>query len=276
MIIFNKNIKPPESYLLIVLKTIKNIKPIFALLAIWFIFPFSVFANNNAAIFNIANEFYKKEKYDTAIILYDSILKSGYEAAEVYFNLGNAYFKKKSIAEAILNYERAHKLAPNDDNINFNLQLSQTMIVDKINVLPEFFLKHWWKSFSELYSSNTWAKLSIVFFIFALLLATVYLFTIRLWLKKLSFWLVLTFILFSALGFYNSYQHKNMSEAHSTAIVMTPSVTIKSSPDENGTDLFVIHEGLKVWIVDSVDNWLKITIADGNSGWLKNSDVEPI
>jgi SH3-like domain-containing protein len=80
----------------------------------------------------------------------------------------------------------------------------------------------------------------------------------------------------SLISFINSYQLKRKSIAQTTAIVMTPSVTIKSSPDENGTDLFVIHEGLKVWVLDKVDNWSKITIADGNSGWLKNSDIEPI
>ena len=252
------------------------IKALLSFMGIWLLFGNLLFANNYATVFIQANEFYKKEQYDTSVILYESILKSGLEAPEVYFNLGNAYYKKKNIAKAILNFERAHKLEPNNDNINFNLQLSQTMIVDKINSLPEFFLKHWWRSFSALFSSDSWGTISIVLFIIALIIATVYLFTVRLWLKKLSFWLVMALISISLISFINSYQLKRKSIAQTTAIVMTPSVTIKSSPDENGTDLFVIHEGLKVWVLDKVDNWSKITIADGNSGWLKNSDIEPI
>jgi tetratricopeptide (TPR) repeat protein len=122
-------------------------KVILSLIGMWFFLGNMLFANNEVTVFNQANEFYKKEQYDTSIILYESILKSGMEAPELYFNLGNSYYKKKNIARAILNFERAHKLEPNNDNINFNLQLSQTMIVDKINSLPEFFLKHWWRSF---------------------------------------------------------------------------------------------------------------------------------
>lgn len=245
-------------------------------IGIWFITVNLVFGNNNINVFNRANEFYKKEQYDTSIILYESILKSGLEAPEVYYNLGNAYYKNKNIAEAILNYERAHTLAPNDDNINFNLQLAQTMIVDKINTLPEFFLKHWWRIFSEFLSSDIWGIISITLFIVALIFAALYLFTLRLWLKKFSFWLVLILIALSFVCFINSYQLKSDSLSQTQAIVMTPSVTIKSSPDENGKDLFVIHEGLKVWIIDKVDNWSKIKIADGNSGWLKNTDIEAI
>jgi hypothetical protein len=131
-------------------------------------------------------------------------------------------------------------------------------------------------SFSEIFSSDDWGSVSIVLFITALIVAALYLFTVRLWLKKLSFWLVIALISISIISFVNSYHIKRNSRAQTTAIVMTPSVTIKSSPDENGTDLFVIHEGLKVWVLDKVDNWSKITIADGNSGWLKNSDIEPI
>jgi tetratricopeptide (TPR) repeat protein len=253
-----------------------SLKALFSIIGMWFFFANMAFGNNYINIFDRANDFYKKEQYDTSIILYESILKSGVESSEVYYNLGNAYYKKKNIARAILNFERAHKLAPGDDNISFNLQLAQTMIVDKINTLPEFFLKHWWRYFSELFSSNGWGILSIIFFIVALILAIIYLFTVKLWLKKLSFWLVLILIAISIVSFFNSYQLKSRSLAKTSAIVMTPSITIKSSPDENGTDLFVIHEGLKVWVIDKVDNWSKIIIADGNSGWLKNSDIEPI
>jgi tetratricopeptide (TPR) repeat protein len=263
-------------FLKILVRNKSSWKALFSITGMWLLFANLAFGNNYINIFNRANEFYKKEQYDTSIILYESILKSGIESTEVYYNLGNAYYKKKNIAEAILNFERAHKLSPGDDNINFNLQLAQTMIVDKINTLPEFFLKHWWRYFSDFFSSDDWGILSILFFILALILAAVYLFTIRIWLKKLSFWLVLILIIISMVSFVNSYQLKSKSLAKKSAIVMTPSITIKSSPDENGTDLFVIHEGLKVWVIDKVDNWSKITIADGNSGWLKNSDIEPI
>lgn len=246
------------------------------IIIILFLFANKLYAVDNSSLFIKANDLYKNGRYDTAIILYNDILKSGVESSELYFNIGNAYFKKKDISNAILNYERAHKLAPGDDDINFNLQLAQTMIVDKINILPEFFLLSWLRNFRELFSTDAWAKISITLFIFVLIITGIYLYTNRLWLKKISFWLGIVFIVFSIMALYNSYSTKKAIESQSWAIVMTPSVTIKSSPDEDGTDLFVIHEGTKVWINDKVENWLKIRIADGNNGWIKKTDIEAI
>jgi tetratricopeptide (TPR) repeat protein len=232
--------------------------------------------NNNTALFNQANDAFKKGQYDSSIAIYEKILKSGIESPELYFNLGNSFFKKKDIASAILNYERAHRLAPEDDDIAFNLQLAQTLVVDKINVLPEFFLKRWFRSFSELYSSNTWAWVSVILFIAFLISLTAYLFANRLWFKKTSFGIAMVFLIFSIVSFITSYSIKYDNLNRSGSIVMTPSVTIKSSPDEAGTDLFVIHEGTKVWVIDSVGEWKKIRIADGNNGWLRKADIEGI
>lgn len=249
---------------------------IFSILFVTFFFSAIAFADNNTSIFKQANDAFKKGQYDSAIVLYDILLKSGIESPELYFNLGNSFYKKKDIASAILNYERAHRLSPEDDDITFNLQLAQTSVVDKINVLPEFFLKRWFRSFSELYSSNTWAWTSIVFFIAFLISIAAYLFANRLWFKKTTFGLAIILLLFSIISFITSYSIKYNNLSHSGSIVVTPSVTIKSSPDEGGTDLFVIHEGTKVWVIDSVGEWKKIKIADGNNGWLKKADIEDI
>jgi tetratricopeptide (TPR) repeat protein len=240
------------------------------------IISISLYASNNYQIFNEANEAYKKSQYDTAIVLYHSILKTGNISAEVYFNLGNAYYKKKDIANAILNFERAHKISPSDDEINFNLQLAQTMVVDKINSLPEFILFKWWRVFTETMSSDSWAKTSILFFISTLISIMVYLFARLRWLKVGSFWFAAVFMLFSLTAIICSYQVKSNNENHSGSIVMSASVTLKSSPVDNGTDIFVLHEGAKVMIIDQVGEWIKIKIADGNNGWLKNSDIEKI
>lgn len=236
----------------------------------------TVFADSNPTLYDQANQAYKKGQYDTSITLYTNVLKAGVESPEIYFNLGNAYYKKKDIANAILFYERAHKLAPADDDINFNLQLAQTLVVDKINILPEFFLKKWLRNFSEVLSSNNWAVMSIVSFIVFLIFVLVYLFSNLMWLKKLGFWLGVIAILVSGTSFITSYNIKQSEEQHASAIVMAASVTLKSSPDEDGTDLFVLHEGSKIWIIDHVGEWDKVKIADGNSGWIKKSEIEQI
>ncbi len=223
-----------------------------------------------------ANQYYTKAQYDSAIAVYEFILNQGYESAQLYYNLGNAYFKMKNIPKAILNYERARLLSPQDDEINFNLQLAQNLVVDKITPLPELFLKKWWKNLKHFFSSNTWAIISLVSFGCMLIFFTLYLFTIPGIIKKISFILIILMFLISIVAFSSAHSIKSERTTHNTAIVMSSTVTVKSSPDENGTDLFVIHEGTKVWVLDQLGDWLRIKIADGNNGWLKTSDVERI
>ncbi len=233
-------------------------------------------ATDNNQIFIIANEYYKKGQYDSAIVLYKQILNSGYHSAEVYYNIGNAYFKKKNIPNAILYYERAHKLKPNDDEINFNLQLAQSMTVDKITPLPEFFLKRWWRAVTNLMSSDKWAILASISFITMLIFILLYLFSPWMSMRKLSFFIAIFLFISTLISISNSYSLKKNIENHKTAIIISPSVTIKSSPDENGTELFVLHEGTKVFIMDQIGDWLRIKIADGNNGWIKKEDLELI
>jgi tetratricopeptide (TPR) repeat protein len=237
---------------------------------------FALHAQKPDDLFNKGNELFKKNQFDSAIVCYQKIIETGYESADVYFNMGNAFFKTKDLSKCILYYEKARKLNPNDDEINFNLQLAQTMIVDKINILPDFFLKQWLYSIINLQTSDNWAYWGIVSFILTLIFLLIYLISKSLGLKKTFFWLSALTLLIAVFSFAESYKQKKLYEAHDTAIVQTASVTIKSSPDEKGNDLFVIHEGSKVTIIDEVGEWREIKISDGNKGWLKLSDIELI
>lgn len=236
----------------------------------------SMAVESNEALFSKGNEAYKKGKYDTALVLYKTIDSLGYKSSALYFNIGNTYFKKKDIAYAILFYERAHKLSPSDEDITFNLQLAQALAVDKINTLPEFFVSRWWRSFSELASTDAWAIWSIVLFCLTLVCVLLYLFVNILFVKKTAFTLAVILFLFSGITFSHSLQTKNVVESRQQAVVMTETVTIKSSPDKESTELFVLHEGAKVTIIDQVGEWLRIKIADGNNGWMLASNVEKI
>jgi len=207
------------------------------------------------SLLNKANEMYAQGKYQDAAIVYENILKQGYESADLYFNLGNAYYKQNVIATAILNYEKAIQLAPNDEDIKYNLELANRFVVDKIEVLPVFFITGWIRDLKNILSSNSCALIVIATFIFALIFISFYLYSRSLGFKKLSFWLGFLLVLVSIISLVFSYQQKQKIISGNTAIVMNPSVTVKSSPDTSGTDLFVLHEGTKVWIVDKISNW---------------------
>ncbi len=220
------------------------------------------------------NQNYLDGKYEMAVESYHSIIDSGYSSAELYYNLGNAYYKSHDITMALVKYEKARILKPNDPEINHNLEIAREFVVDRIEVLPEFFLRKAYVGFVKIFDADIWALVSVITFGLALVLFLAYFFLNQLFFRKVSFWAGVLFILIAASTFVFALQQNNLVTKHNQAIILTPSVTIKSSPDEDsGTDLFLLHEGTKVTISDELGNWREVVLSDGNSGWLKESDL---
>jgi tetratricopeptide (TPR) repeat protein len=238
------------------------------------LFTVAVFAQ--ADLIQKANEHYTKEEFKQAIDGYNQILMASIESSEVYFNLGNSYFKTKQYTLAILNYERAKLLAPDDEDIEFNLQVANQYVVDSIQELPGIFIVRWWNSLVNSQTTDTWAVFSIISFIFFLGMLGIYFFARSGEIKRISFWAGCLLIILTIFTWSFAAQQKSRLVNHSYAIVMQPTVTIKSSPTEKGTNLFIIHEGLKVKITDQIGDWIEIKLADGNKGWLQNESIEPI
>jgi len=224
-----------------------------------------------------AKNAYAEQNYEKAVGFYEKVLDKGLESPELYYNLGNAYYKQHDLASAILNYERAKKLAPNDEDIQYNLELARKQITDKIEPIPDFFLLRWAENALNLFSSNAWALVSLIMFVAFLVLFSVYMYTGKLGVKKSSFWMGIIALIISIASFSFSYQQKQDVVNSGKAIVFSPKVTVKSSPSASGTELFVIHRGVKVYIVDDeIKGWYEVRLADGNKGWLKRKTVEPI
>ena len=238
------------------------------------LFAASVFAQTDLLL--KANEHYSKEEYKQAIDVYNQILVTSMESPEVYFNLGNAYYKTNQFTLAILNYERAKLLAPDDEDVNFNLLVANQKVVDSIQELPGIFVVRWWNALVNSQSTDTWAIISILSFIVFLVLLGFYFFAKTGDVKRVSFWLGCSLLALTIFTWSFAAKQKSNVVNHSSAIVMQPTVTVKSSPSEKGTNLFVIHEGLKVKITDKLGDWIEIRLADGNKGWLLAESVERI
>lgn len=219
------------------------------------------------------NEYFMNGEYEQAIKEYQAVIDSGYESSELYYNLGNAYYKSHKITMALVNYEKASILNPRDEEILHNLEMTRQLVVDDIDNLPEFLPKIWYRRFISLLKSDQWAYISLVAFPVSLLLFLVYLFVRRIRIRKLSFWLAVLLMIISLSTFVFSYHQKKMVYNHSYAIILSPSVTIKSSPDDSGTELFQLHEGSKVEIIDQLGEWKEIKLSDGNVGWLRMEDL---
>jgi tetratricopeptide (TPR) repeat protein len=219
------------------------------------------------------NSRFMNGEYELAIKEYEAVIDSGYESAELYYNLGNAYYKSNKFTFALLNYERANLLDPGDEEILHNLEMARQFVVDEIDKLPEFLPKIWYRRFISLLKTDQWVYISMITFPLSLLFFLLYLFLHRIRIRKTSFWLAIVIMIISLSTLLFSYHQKKMVYDHAYAIIMTPSVTIKSSPDDSGTELFQLHEGTKVEIIDQLGEWKEIKLSDGNVGWLRTDDL---
>jgi tetratricopeptide (TPR) repeat protein len=243
-----------------------------------FVFGFlnSEAQEENLQLWEKANAYYTTGEYQQAAAMYEDILSTGYESARLHFNLGNAYYKMGDINMALLNFERAKLLDPNNKDIDFNLQLANQFVVTSIEPLPLPFFLRWRTSVINMYSSDTWSYISIAAFIIFLIFTGLFIFSRIVALRRISFLAAIFVLLFSGFTFsFASKQKKKMVERNH-AIVFCPRVTVKSSPSQTGTDLFLIYEGLKVEITDSINTWKEIKLADGNEGWLPDSCIVKI
>ena len=242
------------------------------ILAIASLLPLAASAASKAE----ADSAYAHGNYQEAIKGYESLLKQG-ASAEIYYNLGNAYYRTENITRAVLNYERALLLSPGDGDIRFNLQIARSKTIDKIVPESEMFFVTWYRSLVNIMSVDGWGRMALVSLALVIVLFLVYLFSARVWMQKVGFFGGGALLVVFALSNIFAWQQSQNLLYRKGAIVVAPSVTVKSTPAQNGTDLFILHEGTKVVITDgSMKDWREIRLADGKKGWLESKKIELI
>lgn len=223
-----------------------------------------------------ADSAYARQQYQQAIKDYEELLHDGV-SAELYYNLGNAYYRTDNITRAVLNYERALLLSPGDGDIRFNLQMARSKTIDKITPESEMFFVTWYHALVNIMSVDGWARTALVSFALAIVLALAYLFSARIWVRKVGFFGGLAFIAVFILGNLFAYQQRQELVNRTGAIIISSAVPVKSTPSKSGTDLFILHEGTKVEITDgTMRGWKEIRVADGKEGWIETSKIEII
>lgn len=220
---------------------------------------------------------YTDGKFADASTAWTSIEESGRKSAKLYYNLGNAWFKQGNYPKAILNYERALRLDPSYSDARYNLEFTGNFVQDKIEPVPEFILKSVARKVCYVMSSNVWAVIFLVLLAAALMMGLLFLLGSSVGKRRAGFYCGIVLLLLSAGALSFSAWQKSDSMKTDTAIVMSPVSSVKSSPSSGSSkDLFVIHEGTKVTILDEVGSWKNISLADGRQGWLPAADLEVI
>jgi len=243
------------------------------LLYILFFFIGNLVAQNQTT-FDQANALYTEGKFEDAITKYQSILDTKQHSAELYYNLANAHYKLNNIAPSIYYYEKALQLKPNDSEILNNIAYAKNMTVDAIQEVPQLGLSRIFNKLTNAFAYDDWAKISIAFIVIFVLLFLVYYFIDSTSQKRAAFSGSIVFLFLSLISLGLAFQKQSLDNKDNPAIVFAQKSEVKTEPNSSGSEAFVLHEGTKVQVLDTINDWKKIKLADGKTGWIMSNDIK--
>jgi tetratricopeptide (TPR) repeat protein len=247
---------------------------ILKLIAVFLFAYSSVFAQSNSDLFVKANELYRNEKYVEAIGLYEKIEASGLVSSELYYNLGNSYYKINKVAPSIYNLEKSLLIDPQNQDAANNLVFANRMTIDTIEELPKTFFQELELSIIQQLSFNQWAYLAVGFSILMSLFFLFFYFSYIPTRKRAYFVVSVLSALFLVITLVFTFKQYDTHISTIEAIVFDEKVSVKNAPLESGQEVFELHEGLKVWVLDEVDVWKKIKLSDGQTGWIPSESLK--
>lgn len=238
----------------------------------------SFVSNSQSAdeLFKEGNTFYKVEDYNRAMGVYLAIEEKGLESSDLYYNLGNCYYKLNKVAPAIYYYEKALKLDPANEDALHNLTFAKRMTLDVIEDLPKTFFQRFSENVIQKYAFDTWALIAVIASFLASLLFLLYHFSGSSKMKLLYFNTTIFSVFVMLVSVFFAYDNYDTVQKNRTAIIFATKTEVKNAPTTSSEEVFELHEGTKVIILDELDNWKKIKIADGKVGWIYQDDLKEI
>lgn len=220
-----------------------------------------------------ANQLYQQNKYSDAAAAYQQLIDQGYSLPDLYFNAGNAYYKSNHTGLAVYNYEKALRIDPAHEAAVHNLALANQRVQGFTDELPLLFFQKWWQQWEHLHSANGWATGSIILFWLLVAGVLVYLLAERFATRALRVGIAVIGALAVIYCFMSVYTWR-AGNSHDTGIVMSSGIKAKPGPDPGGKDLFELNEGMKVEVLDATEDYCKVQLADGKTGWIGCNDVK--
>lgn len=225
------------------------------------------------SIFNKATAAYNQGKYEEAISYYEEILKGGKHSAALYFNLGNAHYKKNEIAPSIYYYEKALLLKPDDPEIQNNLRFARNMTLDAITPLPQTDLQRYYRGLLYAFSLDGWAFAGIFFVLFFVGAYLLFLGSNTPNKKRIGLISSLVSLMLAVVCTGLAYLQYQAYRKDQPAIIFASEIPVRSEPNERSSSAFLLHEGTRVQVLDSLDQWRKIELADGQNGWIPSESM---
>lgn len=227
-------------------------------------------------LFAEANTFYKVEDFDRALDVYLAIEEQGYESTDLYFNLGNTYYKLNKVAPAIYYFEKALKVDPTNADAAFNLAFAKRMTIDVIEELPKTVFQKFSQNVIQKLPFDTWALIAVIASFLASLFFLLYHFSSSSKKKLLYFNTTILAFFIMLISVFFAYDNYDTVQKNRAAIIFATKSEIKNAPTESSDEVFELHEGTKVIILDELDDWKKIKIADGKIGWIRDTELREI
>lgn len=222
--------------------------------------------------FVYGNVMYEKGHYAKAIEVYENLLSKNGPSATIYYNLGNCYYKMDKLGPSVLNYERALFFDGYNADAKYNLDLVNLRIRDKMEPISESLIAIWSRDFIKIFSVNTWSLFCLLFLWIGLAGFGIFRYTKSMQYQRFSFYGFFIAMVLFVITLIAAISRNNYDRYYQFAVIMAPSAIVKSEPNESSTNMFLIHEGLKVQLLESETDWSEIKMPDGNVGWLKNED----
>jgi len=226
--------------------------------------------------FEKGNQCYQKDNFQGAIINYESVLASGKQSAEVYFNLGNCYYKLHKVAPAIYNYEKAIQLNPNDEEIKTNLDFARKMTIDDIKIVPKVGFHKLIEEFTSHYYYDSWAWMAVVFATLFFGCFIGYYFSGTAFRKRIYFVGMFLILFGIVISVSSGIYEKNRISSDKPAIVFAENVSVKGEPKSSSAEIILLHEGTKVYVLESVANWKKVQLTDETMGWIQEEAIKEL
>ncbi len=219
---------------------------------------------------------YDQGNYEDAAKQYEVLVQAFNGSPDLYYALGNSYYKQQNFSRAILNYERCLRRDPSNEDARANLEMAQLNCVDKIESIQPVIFVSWSNALRDALSADAWSKLSIAVFLLFLVGFGCYFFVRKVVWRKTGFYAAIVAAFLTLICIFYANQQADILTARNHAIVMAPTVTLRSTPAESGTQLLVIHEGLKVKVRQTLSGWTEVELSDGNVGWMPTEQLEII
>lgn len=229
-----------------------------------------------ANTFEEANKYYISKQYDKALELYLELAKQQEPTANLYYNIGNCYFRLNQLGYAILFYEKAYKIDPDDESIQKNLKIANSRTIDKIVPVSKIFIYKWLDNIIQLNSPNTFAIWNIILIWISIAFAILFFITTKSNIRRISFYASLVFFGLFLITMWLGYHSQQFHQQTQNGVVLAKSVYVKSSPDPNSADLFILHEGTKFEIQDNIADWYKVRLVNGATGWIEEKNFGKI